>query len=1210
MARSPLFDIFDPQGVLSQQNMLLGDEDEFDVFAAVDRKPQLTDLMPREEKSGLLSSLAQMGSSGLATAGYLLDTPGALVRGILAGDPLSVFGSSDDRVTGRELLRQYGMVGDEDTWENFAGGLAGEVLLDPLTYLNPLAILGRGAYTQAGKALQATGRLRNPAVDAYRGFDTAQNAAAAARGAADRATGVGKREYLRGLTPRQALAEAPDYAEALARWQTQARRFGVDPNDLDAPVAGLMDARIPGTNLGFNIGGGATGDRIARFLDRTGEASKTNPYTGPLVSGAATLFTADAGRSLDPATQWSSRIAKDEARLADEATDLLRTRQLIDAMDAQVPERAVINGVTETIDDNLRQFNSTGVMRALADYAESPSLVGPTLSGAPLGKTSGDAVADWVLENVPEFRAIRDDLVELGPRARAEAEAIGLRLPDWQGMTGEQFAPRQMKWWERTLAPVRPNAAVRGQRQHSRGERVLNTTDNFGRSRREYTDIPGAQRTFRALTGSADPRLDSAALQQSLLTADERSARRLLDQAFDTIDVERPYRQILRNLQSDPAFRAASAAERRLMQRNAVARIRGNQDELVDFLRDADLQFAQNRTGVFDTPVWENMRRYESGRNAVTANSNQIVTRLAEAAQAIPAGNVPGGGMLSVEEAARRLGFDPENFRSMWQTRFQYDPAAGSVPERLVQNLSSLSPTSRMADAERGLVSAADQFTNAFKVGALASPAFHVRNLYSGLYSGMNYGATNPLDSWAAFRASQGNYDALARRLADAPGYEQLAPQERVRRFLSLTGANRISQGSILDDITGIPEQSIRGTFTGGGSDERIGTAARELVMGRQGRSRQDFLGDFFSLRGVGLTRQPRSRNTNPLLRFNDAVGSSVEDTLRTGSFLNQIRKGVDPGQAADLVRMSQIDYSPQAFSQFERNVMKRIMPFYSFQRGVLPSIADHMLYRPGGLQGQSIRAVTRGTEPSEDNFVPEHLRQSAAIPLPEGWPSLLGGEPADGLKRYLTNIDLPFESTLNLFTPGVGSSASSRITDSIQKTASNLLGQTNPLIKAPIEYVTNRQLYTGRELSDLYSILEQDIGPLGRPLEQAVVNFVPFGARGISLYRQLSDDRLDPVDARMKAAFNILAGVKLTDVDEERSKRMAARNMLNSILETTPGVRTYENLTVPEDALRAMPQEQQRLYLLYRVLQSEAAKKARERNKALDPLQVLGAVS
>jgi hypothetical protein len=85
---------------------------------------------------------------------------------------------------------------------------------------------------------------------------------------------------------------------------------------------------------------------------------------------------------------------------------------------------------------------------------------------------------------------------------------------------------------------------------------------------------------------------------------------------------------------------------------------------------------------------------------------------------------------------------------------------------------------------------------------------------------------------------------------------------------------------------------------------------------------------------------------------------------------------------------------------------------------------------------------------------------------------------------------------------------------------------------------------------------------------------------------------------------------VKLTDVDEERTKRQAARNMLNQILETTPGVRTYENLTVPDDALRQMPEEQRQMYLLYRILQSDAAKRARERKQAaLDPLEVLGAV-
>jgi hypothetical protein len=70
---------------------------------------------------------------------------------------------------------------------------------------------------------------------------------------------------------------------------------------------------------------------------------------------------------------------------------------------------------------------------------------------------------------------------------------------------------------------------------------------------------------------------------------------------------------------------------------------------------------------------------------------------------------------------------------------------------------------------------------------------------------------------------------------------------------------------------------------------------------------------------------------------------------------------------------------------------------------------------------------------------------------------------------------------------------------------------------------------------------------------------------------------------------------------------------MLNQMLQTTPGVRTYENVTVPEDALRTMPEEQRKQYLLYKIIQAEAAKRARDRKKqeaGLDPLQVLGVLN
>ena len=74
---------------------------------------------------------------------------------------------------------------------------------------------------------------------------------------------------------------------------------------------------------------------------------------------------------------------------------------------------------------------------------------------------------------------------------------------------------------------------------------------------------------------------------------------------------------------------------------------------------------------------------------------------------------------------------------------------------------------------------------------------------------------------------------------------------------------------------------------------------------------------------------------------------------------------------------------------------------------------------------------------------------------------------------------------------------------------------------------------------------------------------------------------------------------------------RLAARDTLNALLESTPGVRTYENLHVPADVFAAMSPKEQRLYLLYRVIQSEAGRRARDKKKAaLDPLQILKAVS
>jgi hypothetical protein len=164
-----------------------------------------------------------------------------------------------------------------------------------------------------------------------------------------------------------------------------------------------------------------------------------------------------------------------------------------------------------------------------------------------------------------------------------------------------------------------------------------------------------------------------------------------------------------------------------------------------------------------------------------------------------------------------------------------------------------------------------------------------------------------------------------------------------------------------------------------------------------------------------------------------------------------------------------------------------------------------------------------------------------------------------------------------------MGDTAFQKVGNTLQKTGQNLLGMINPLIKTPLEMLTNRQFYSGRQLSDLYSALERSgLGPWGRPAEQ-VLSAVPFGTKAMAIGRGLLDDRLSWMDKLLKQGINLSAGGHVTDVDVDRTKRQAARAVLTQLLDMQPGVKTYENISVPEDVLQAMPKNQQQMYLLYK---------------------------
>ena len=627
--------------------------------------------------------------------------------------------------------------------------------------------------------------------------------------------------------------------------------------------------------------------------------------------------------------------------------------------------------------------------------------------------------------------------------------------------------------------------------------------------------------------------------------------------------------------------------------------------DLSEMLRTLDPQHAERQIPLFGQNTFNEMARYALGRGRAETNTDQMLDILKKNFQGVRAEAVPGAVNYTPKEALTALGLTGDNALEVLQNRLGVDSLDNvSFNKKFVDDWSRVADRGRMPPELGPLAQAYDNYAKRFKTLALIWPSRYSRDAYSGAFASAMKGAFNPLDWAAGARMRKGDYygrglfgllPSVAERLAKAPGYEGLSPEEAVRKFLIGAGSQGLGTSTAADELlAGAGAANLREMYPGGaGPDQK-----KWLDVFREATLRD---WSPFNLRTA-------SGNRNPILEAGDRAAEFTDAGNRYGTYLNQIRKGVAPSEARRIADLTQVDYRPEAFTDFERDVMKRIFPFYSYTRGITPLIADQLTNNPAGLMGQSIRTITRASQPSEDNFTPEYLRQSASIPVPQNMPLVgLGGD--SNLVRYLTNIDLPYESAINLISPGVGNNLFDAVGDTLQKTALNILGQSNPLIKGPLELATNRQFFSGRQLSDLYSMLEQPLGSPGRVLEHVVSN-APGGSRLLGTVRQAMDDRLSPTEKWSKFAVNALTGLKFQDVDAERTKRLAARDMLNQLLETTPGVRTYENITVPEDILQGMPEEQRKMYLLYKIIQAEAAKRAREKKKAqaaLDPLEALG---
>lgn len=390
------------------------------------------------------------------------------------------------------------------------------------------------------------------------------------------------------------------------------------------------------------------------------------------------------------------------------------------------------------------------------------------------------------------------------------------------------------------------------------------------------------------------------------------------------------------------------------------------------------------------------------------------------------------------------------------------------------------------------------------------------------------------------------------------PGLTHLSPEEATRELqkeMFATGAAGPGRttGKVEASGPGALHAAAQEFRLPGSEQPGLGEIARSAVPGSLEEAKP------WNIRGVG----GREVSTFAPSRAGHELDALIDDATRGGSYLALRRQGLNPLQAAAEVRKIHYDYG--ALSSFEKAIMRRAFPFYSWVRQNVPAQLSQLWESPGGKTAQAIRAT--GDLRQKEGFVPPDIAETIGLPL--------GAETPEGTQRYLTTLGLPFEDLSDLVT-GRGSFGD------VSRTLGNVASQMNPLLKAPVEIATGTQLTSGRQLQDLYPITGNVL------VDQAIMN-----APGSSLYtsgRTLLDPRKDLV-AKLT---NLVGPARVTDVDMEKRRSIAARDLVNDLLRGEPGVHFFERpyTKTPEQ----LSPEGVELMRLQATLEREAQQRAKEK--------------
>lgn len=1067
------------------------------------RPPAIPNLTPEEEDS----ILAQLGHGTLSTLGYIGGTldklfGGRAIRGLLGGEARELLSIIPGSDT-IGLTRPEDAVSGSDLVENLG-------LTNTPNQLDLADVLGFGAEVALDPATYLT---------------LGTSAALSSGGKVAKAAGVLPKTRLGRLTGSLDDVIKNASPEVLADLE---RAAGGAPElaalNQAEPLSGLAAYGLPfGTKTPFATG--ETAQKIASQLDTLGEAVKFS-YPGRI---AGALFDYERRDVLSEPAQ--------RARM--EMTDLQRTANFRSGRD--------VTEVASMLDPLDKLYSRTGNLGG----QEADSLLRQAVEGVPVNPAVAlESGSDAALGLEAAAKKMRSDVDELHQSLRGK---YGYNI----GTVEDDFT----QYMHRTAT-----SGKRGWRRLK--DRLFDMEFDGAQGRAEYLqNIPGGTEQINRwtrdldLVGEARPLADDEVvgiIRNDLGLTPERIAA--ISEDIAALERGGPdAAEVLQRAGYDVADDAIEAGADQLL--NKLQQQLIQPETIASWLKGLPPELAGKR--LYGDTLRDYQQYLTQGRRTEAAVQKYLDLLADNSKKIVP----EAGDSVSLLSTIKKSGKFGESELNPETIGYLMDRAGIDnvddlknlgVPKEIADDAERFIVGYSRPDALVPIINAYDMVTQAFKSGVTTPwPGFSARNLMTGIWMGYVGGAFDPTAKagWKYAKPWLDQRKLLAGEVIEgasqAPIFKGLSDAEATKKLAEMQFAYGLTTDSILHEVGGPLVDAAPGTLSRV-LDQIPGRTPRRPVA--------DYLRDL----------DPRGKSWGDIaaspLRAGEQLTNSVENMNRGSMFWAFLKQGMTPEAAARKAKDLNVNYAEAAGTQFERSVAKRVMPFYSFTKGMLPVQLESLIENPGGPIRQAIRLTESNRDQS--GFTPYYLQDSLAIPV--------GAENEDGTRRYLTQLDMPHEILNDV---GAGQQA---------------LGMLNPLIKAPLELATGRSFFAGRDLRDLdprSGRILSNIGILSDPKQvppwlDTVIGATP-AARVMTSIGQIVDPRKDA----LAKATNLLTGIRLSDVDMDKQRQIAAREAVTENLRGQPGIGVYEKLYV-RDGEKLSPHD----WMLIRLQETNRRRQAQQR--------------